>query len=77
MILSIFLNPTRTVSSYKSSNIKGLIHLIISLLFEKLENRQLTDTELIKMINVSPQNKSDNKETNLKMLDRIRDFISE
>lgn len=61
----------------RTNYLKGLSHLIISLLYEKLENPQLTDTELIKMINVGPQNISDNKETNLKMLDRIRDFISE
>jgi len=43
----------------------------------KIDIRLLKDTELIKMINVGPQNIPENKETNLKMLDRIRDFISE
>ena len=55
--------------------LKGLIHLVISLLYNKIQNGQLSDTELLKMIFVGPQEKEDNKETNLKMLEIIKDFI--
>lgn len=55
--------------------LKGLVHLIISLLHNKIENGQLNDMELLKMIYLGPKDTEDNKETNLKMLKKIKEFI--
>lgn len=55
--------------------LKGLIHLVISLLYNKIQNGQLSDTELFKMIFVGHQDTEDNTETNLKMLETIKEFI--
>ncbi len=55
--------------------LKGLVHLIISLLYNKIVKGQLSDMELLKMIYLGPQDAEDNKETNIKMLETIKDFI--
>jgi len=55
--------------------LKSLVNLIISLLYNKIENGQLNDMELLKMIYLGPQNIEDNKESILKKLEIIKDFI--
>ena len=56
--------------------LKSLIHLMISLLYDKIENGRLNDTELLKMIFLGPQSIDDNKESIVKKLETIKDFIT-
>lgn len=55
--------------------LKSLIHLVLSLLYNKIKNGKLSDTELLQMIFVGPQVTEDNNETTLKMLEIIKDFL--
>jgi len=55
--------------------LKSLVHLVISLLYDKIENGRLNDMELLKMIYLGPQNTEEDKESVLKKLERIKDFI--
>jgi transcriptional regulator with XRE-family HTH domain len=56
--------------------LKSLIHLMISLLYDKIENGRLNDTELLKMIFLGSQSIDDNKESIVKKLETIKDFIT-
>lgn len=55
--------------------LKGLVHLVISMLYNKIQKGQLSNTELLRMTFVGHCDTEDNKETNLKMLEIIKDFI--
>lgn len=59
----------------RNKYLKYLVSLIISLLYSKIENGQMNDTELLKMIYLGPQNIEEDRELTLKKLEEIRNFI--
>lgn len=60
----------------RNKYLKNLVNLIISLLYSKIEKGQMTDTELLKMIYLGPQNIEEERELTLKKLEAIKDFIT-
>lgn len=59
----------------RTNYLKGLINLTISLLYDKIDNVQMNDMDLLKMIYLGPQEADDDKEAMLKKLEAIKSFM--
>jgi len=59
----------------RNKYLKSLVHLVISLLYKKIENGRINDKELLRMIYLGPSNVEENIESTIKKLEAIKCFI--